>query len=489
MSTDSSCGSAGSTHPGSLLCLTEEQSLTITAGDTTSGYINALGFRNLTTGESDIIFSDDDAAAGMTFDLGSFQADTKLEFFILQDGGTEITSASHIQRTFNADGTITFGFEDLFQDPTQNPLGLERDDDFDDVVFNIAFSEESTEPEEPTDPTEPTVPTEPEDNDQTATSDPVDVPGSGEVVASITTEAVTADDTAELEGVISLTGFLGTDANIVFINDASGSVFSSSGLDLDGDGSTENVFEVDVAAFEALNSDLIDGSFGGADLGVISFGSGATTDGITTPGADADGNGTLDAIEILTAPGSGGVTNFAAPLQQAINFFNSQPSGESNFVYFLSDGGVNAGGDFTDEVAVLSDANGINATIQAFGVVGALQDQLDLIDNTGGAQLFDDIADLSSGITASPVDPSNVSSIDILVNGAVQQTLGPSDLNSSATGISFGPVTLTDLDPNAVNPVDIEAVLTANDGSTFDLIVNTEIVGVGTLSDADAMLI
>ncbi len=451
--------------------------MTITAGTSDSFYNNSLGFRT-STGEQ-IIFADDNAvAAGTTFDLGTFTDGTEIEFFILQDGGTEIggvdgNGTAQVDKADNADGSVTFSFEDLFTDPADNVNNFVRDSDFNDVVFTASFGSATVPPS-----AQPTVPPAPgDDSTQTVVSQPVALPG-GSVAASITTESTTDDDTAELSGVISLSGFLSNTINIAFINDASGSTGDITSVDVDGDGINDSVFKVDVFALADLNAELIANGLADADLAVISFSTSASLDAITTPATDADGNGVLDVIDALVNPGvSASSTNYADALQEAIDFFNTQAPGESNFVYFLSDGEPNTGGAFDDEVAVLTDPNGINATLQAFGVVGSDKAQLDIVDNTGGAQIFDDIADLSAGITASPVDVNDITSVDILVDGVVQQTLTPADLTSSATGVAFGPVTLTGLDPSDVNTVSIEAVLTTDDGSMFDLTVSTDIVG------------
>lgn len=67
----------------------------LTAGAAASGYRNALGYSvldaNGVPGPDTLVFADDDAVApGTRFDLGAFPAGSRLEFFILQDGGARL---------------------------------------------------------------------------------------------------------------------------------------------------------------------------------------------------------------------------------------------------------------------------------------------------------------------------------------------------------------------------------------------------------------
>lgn len=120
------------------------QDVILTAGTSISVYGNSLGYRVVnpdgTTGPEALVYADDDAvAAGQTFNLGSFGAVTTLEFFILQDGGALLTGDDQARVTTTATGA-SIGFEDLLADPALNPLGLVRDDNFTDVVFDVSFN-------------------------------------------------------------------------------------------------------------------------------------------------------------------------------------------------------------------------------------------------------------------------------------------------------------------------------------------------------------
>jgi hypothetical protein len=106
------------------------------------------------------------------------------------------------------------------------------------------------------------------------------------------------------------------------------------------------------------------------------------------------------------------------------------------------------------------------------------------VDNTGGSEVFTDLSQLAAGLSGSSLDADDIVSVDISVNGVVQQTLDGSAFTETPTGLQFGPLQLTGLDPDAVNDIDIDidAVITADDGSTFDLTLTTEILGAGSPS-------
>ncbi len=363
----------------------------------------------------------------------------------------ELNASGQAQTLSGADaaGNLVIAFED------QNRVG-DTDDDFNGLVIGVDTVDA-----------------------QVVNSAPVTLPDGQEVTLQIATETTTDDDTADLSGVISLTGFLNSSFNIVFVNDASSSTGSTARdalgnpIDLNGDGFADSVFDADVAAFNLLAAQLTGNGLGAADLGIVSFGSGATLDATTTVG-DAAG-----IAAVLAAPGSGGSTDYEAALQSAIGFFSAQPdvATATNVVYFLSDGQPN-GGAFDDEFAALTDAAGIDALVNAFGAgTGARQEILDLVDNTGGSEVFTDLSQITAGLSGSSLDVGDVASIAITVNGVVQQVLDGSAVTETPTGLQFGPVQLTGLDPAAINTVDLGAVLTADDGSTFDLVLSTQIVG------------
>ncbi|MCO6458953.1 MAG: Ig-like domain-containing protein [Pirellulaceae bacterium] len=192
--------------------------------------------------------------------------------------------------------------------------------------------------------------------------------------------------------------FQGSDPDVLFVIDVSGSTSSSFGGtsvgDLNGDGTSSDILDAQIAALLVLNQELINlGQTERARVGVIVFGSSARALDMdpaaageqlaVPPNTDANGDGNRDVDQVLTAirrghMGVGTGTSFDAALQAAIATFQQlgTPPGEGNIV-FLSDG--SGGGAFLDEVATLRDDLGVN--IRAFGVgPGASLAQLTQID-------------------------------------------------------------------------------------------------------------
>lgn len=390
----------------------------------------------------------------------------------LNPGGAE-----HSISAVDADGNVTIAFEDVVS------TAKNFDGDYNDAIIQVSFADDDgvppvTEPEPPvTDP------------GQTVDSSPVTLPDGQTVALSVRTEATTDDDTAELSGILTLTGFLASNFNIAFVNDASGSTGSrardaaGNSIDLDGDGRPDTVFDAQVAAFLELARQITAAGLGDADLGIVSFGSRGALDGVTNVGEA----GIIESV--LANPTTGGSTNYADALRKTIDFFEAQDDVDSasNIVYFLSDGRPNIGGDFAPNFGILTDPSGTNALSNAFGAgTGAIESVLDQVDNTGGAEVFTDLSQLVAGLSGSSLSIDDILSVDIVVNGVTQATLDNTAFSNTATGLQFGPVQLTGLDPTAVNTVDIEAVLETDDGQLFDLVVQTEIVGTAQPTDATA---
>jgi RHS repeat-associated protein len=180
----------------------------------------------------------------------------------------------------------------------------------------------------------------------------------------------------------------GTNPDVIYVLDVSGSTdekFVGSAIgDLNGDGLTDTRLDAEIAAFIALNKQLIKQGLGDkAQVAIIVFsGSAANADmGLSTAGvqlismlgSDNNSNGTPDIEEILRSIRSGafGVgndtgTNPEAALQKVEQTFNTIATKDGNGnIIFLTDGEQNRGGSVADEVARLK-AKGFN--LSAFGV-------------------------------------------------------------------------------------------------------------------------
>ncbi len=184
---------------------------------------------------------------------------------------------------------------------------------------------------------------------------------------------------------------VGDDA--VFVIDISGSTGGNFGGDpvgdLNGDGSFNTILDAEIAAFIALNQQLIDRGLGNtAKVAIVAFDSfGNIVDmdpvapGIQTstfPLADTNANGILDVDEALRNLPVAGGTNFEVALQTALTAIAMAGIAPGNGnVIFLSDGF--GSGNFLDEVDAIR--NGQNMNLRAFGVgPGASLLQLQQID-------------------------------------------------------------------------------------------------------------
>lgn len=109
--------------------------------------------------------------------------------------------------------------------------------------------------------------------------------------------------------------------------------------------------------------------------------------------------------------------------------------GDTNSIVFLSDGFCNSGDNAFDEVTQLE--NAYNAIVTAIGVgVNSSLADLNLLDNTVGAERVDDLADLVDIITSPPPLPELVS-VDLLVDGVNYGTFTPGDGVLVQTPVGF----------------------------------------------------
>lgn len=306
------------------------------------------------------------------------------------------------------------------------------------------------------------------------------VPGTGQTLElTLRTPQATDDANINVTGLIRLTGGTGTNYNIAYIFDRSGSMSSSfSGnttvADFNGNGSSNELIDGAVLAFQSLNQSIVNGGSGASDVAVIAFESGAAT--VYTGRADGGVNAALAALR------AGGGTNFESGLQQAITFFQGAGAG-TNVVFFVSDGQNNEGGSFADEVQALIAANGINAQIRAIGLgTGADLSQLNQLDNTGGAEIALSPGQLTAGLIGS-TGANQIARVEILVNGVVRATIPPSELQSTSDGLRFT-TNVAGLSTSASDTITARVVMN-NAGATT---VTTGAITVANRSDDDQLL-
>lgn len=79
-------------------------------------------------------------APGATADLGDLPAGTELQFYVRADGaGPRLTGPAQLHVDPVGTDAFALSFEDLVADHAQNPLGFQRDGDFDDLRLEVRF--------------------------------------------------------------------------------------------------------------------------------------------------------------------------------------------------------------------------------------------------------------------------------------------------------------------------------------------------------------
>lgn len=250
------------------------------------------------------------------------------------------------------------------------------------------------------------------------------IDSSDDISLSFTTAERTIDGTSPVSASIALPD---TDSDIAFIIDVSGSTIAGFGGtpvgDVNGDGQANTVLDAEIASYLSLLDEITADPAGDVTVKLISFSGGAASAGPFNV-TDAAGKAALESA--LTSLNAGGSTNFEAPLQQALGFFDGV---DNEVAYFLSDGFPNTGGAFTDEAAAL-DALGVQITAVGVGSASSLA-QLNLIDNTGGAEQVTSTDALDDALLDSPFD---VFDFRIELNGSVVAGIDETDLVEGPLG-------------------------------------------------------
>ncbi|MEB3827610.1 Calx-beta domain-containing protein [Phormidium sp. CCY1219] len=248
--------------------------------------------------------------------------------------------------------------------------------------------------------------------------------------------------------------------NFAYIIDTSGSV-SGTALDNAQD------------AFTNLTNFLInEGIAANSTFTVIPFSDDATLTDPLSP------NDAINEIQSLSAFGS---TNYNAALNKANEFFSGLSTGAENIAYFLSDGAPNVGGNFRPEADALQDV----AEVRAFGIGGADLNLLNEIDSGDDPVERTTSADLADEFAQSGFSVSNISEVNILLDGTVVETILPSDFQDAALGQTFsGTLSGLDTSDSTENQVTAEVILSSGQTSTIDFTV-TSGQGTGTATSGD----
>ncbi len=300
------------------------------------------------------------------------------------------------------------------------------------------------------------------DNDMTQTaSDVATITETGQDLALTVTLPDTTDGSEiEINGLINRVPTTGEGYNIVYVIDVSGSmddpfVGTETVGDLNGDGYSNTLLDGTISAYQSLTESIAASGFGNSNVSVVTFDSGSSTAFTGTIHG-----GVVSALEQLDAYGS---TNFEAALQQTILELTNAGPGQ-NLVYFMSDGANNSGGVFTDEVATLLDAQGLDASIVSIGLGNnASLADLDLVDDglaNNSAQVVLEPSALTANLTGSPVQTSEVTRLDIFVNGTLAMSLDETAFTLTPLGLQYN-ATVDGLSTSAGDV--IEVVLVASD--------------------------
>ena len=408
---------------------------------------------------------------------GSVSFDTNGEFSLLDEGETAVTSVTYtvsdgqggsVQSTYTV--TVTGTENDPIVDALDDFLSVLSTETADaapdgNVLDNDISSDAALEVVEVNGDAQNVAAQVAGDNGGVVT---INEDGTYEFSANGEFDDLKRGETRETDFTYSVTdGISGSGQqkqNIVFVVDVSGSTspaeFAGTPVgDQNGDGVENSVLDAEIAAYKALSAEIASKGIdpNAVDIGLVIFSGNQGSDqtgasqivGTFKPGSSA----LEDALNGLT---DGGFTNFEAPMQQTINWFESVSADQSdnNVVYFLSDGMQNRGGEWVDEVAQLEAS--YDASIVAIGVgANAVLEELNTVDNTGGAE----IVTSTDALTAALIE-------GVTYDASVDDT---ATLHVTVTGVNHGPDAVDDAiaidEDGSVSPADLNIL--AND-SDYD---------------------
>ncbi|MEO1374851.1 MAG: Calx-beta domain-containing protein [Cyanobacteria bacterium J06635_10] len=214
-------------------------------------------------------------------------------------------------------------------------------------------------------------------------------------------------------------------------------------------------------AYVSLTESLIDDGIADVSrFAVIPFSSDASLN------APLDAFGAISTVEGLSVDS---FTNFNDALEKANEFFSTVPPGATNVAYFISDGFPTMGGDFTDSAQALQEV----ADVQAYGFGAANIQQLRIIDSDQPV-IVSDASELAIEFAESVLDRNDISSINILLDGTIIDTIEPEELKESPAGLTFeGPIEGLNPSEDVQNRITAEIIYTQEvPKTTVDLVVS-----------------
>lgn len=280
-----------------------------------------------------------------------------------------------------------------------------------------------------------------------------------------TTLPTWTDDTLPVDVDITTSG-VSPDINIALVIDTSGSTGFNSGSDVDGDGDTDTYLEAQQLAAKALFQSFLDAGYDPAtvEITLIEYNNDGETIGTFTLDEQDDFD---DAVDDLNA---GGATNYEQGLDEVLDTWAAAgdvDATDTNAVVFLSDGFRNRGDDGSDEVEDLEDLYNANVTAIGVGVNSDLDD-LNVVDNTGGAQQVTDVADLVNIINTPPPLPE-LEQVEIIIDGVTYGTFMPGDGVLIETALGYR-IDCEEIDGWPYTPgeiIEVEVKATFDDGTSM----------------------
>ncbi|MFN3146210.1 MAG: Hint domain-containing protein [Paracoccaceae bacterium] len=305
------------------------------------------------------------------------------------------------------------------------------------------------------------------------------------------------DDSMEYSVSVTTEGIT-MDVNIALVIDVSGSTRDSSGSDVDGDGDIDTVLEAQIIAAQTLFQSLIDAGYSGdeVEITLVTYSGSGSIEGTFT----LDDQAAFDAA--LADLRSSGQTNFDDALDKVIDAWegtltdgdpnNDVEATDTNHVIFLSDGRATGGTDFTSELAIIEGT--FNGSISAIGIgANSELDDLNLLDTTGGAVQITNVAELVDAIVAPPPPLSELTQIEIFVDGVSYGVLTPGDgtLVTTPLGYRVPDGVITGYPYVNGDVVDVSFVATFENGQTLGTTHSVTMTGIicfvtGTLIRTDA---
>ena len=272
------------------------------------------------------------------------------------------------------------------------------------------------------------------------------------------------DETLPVDVDITTNG-VSPDINIAVVVDTSGSTANSSGSDVDGDGDNDTYLEAQQLAAQELFQTFIDAGYDPAavEITLIEYNADGATLGTFTLDQQAQFNTAVNGLS------AGGTTNYESGLDEVLDTWAAQgdvENTETNAVVFLSDGFRNRGDNASDEVTQLETLYNTSITAIGVGANSSLND-LNVVDNTGGAQQVTDLTQLADIISAPPPLPELVQ-VDIIIDGVNYGTFTPGDGVLVETPLGYR-INCAEIDGWPYVPgtdITVEVLATFDDGSS-----------------------